>query len=51
MKNNRINTYYYHRWKLEKLKQKELQKSQRLMVLARVLFFLVNIADHYLRRS
>ncbi len=44
MKNNRTN-YYIHRRDLEKLKQ----KTWTLCVLARVLFFLVNLVDHYLR--
>ncbi|MGK5088556.1 hypothetical protein WDW86_13440 [Bdellovibrionota bacterium FG-2] len=46
MKNNR-KTCYAHRIRLEKLKQ----KTWLFSVFARVLFFLVNLVDHYLRQS
>lgn len=47
MKNNYGSTrYYFHRVRLEKLKQ----KTWRLVVLARVLLILATLVTYYIRR-
>ncbi len=43
--NNNSTSYYKYRIALEKLKQ----KTWILFIFSRVLFFLVNLVDHYLR--
>ncbi len=45
MKNIRLTTYYSHRIALENLKQ----KTWIFFILARILCFLANLVDHYLR--